>query len=67
MANASGFFTAPSVPSLRRIMIQPSIAIYRSGFCSSYGISNRVFCSSTIEGAEKFASGVSPSESRVPR
>lgn len=66
MANASGFFTAPSVPSLRR-MIQPSIGIYRSGFCSSYGISKRVFCSSTIEGAEKFASGVSPSESRVPR
>ncbi|PON92966.1 3-oxoacyl-[acyl-carrier-protein] synthase [Trema orientale] len=66
MANASGFVTAPSVPSLRR-MIQPSIGIYRSGFCSSYGISKRVFCSSTIEGAEKFASGVSPSESRVPR
>ncbi|PON53838.1 3-oxoacyl-[acyl-carrier-protein] synthase [Parasponia andersonii] len=66
MANASGFFTAPSVPSLRR-MIQPSIGIYRSGFCSSYGIPKRVFCSSTIEGAEKFASGLSPSESRVPR
>uniref|UniRef100_A0A803PM44 beta-ketoacyl-[acyl-carrier-protein] synthase III n=1 Tax=Cannabis sativa TaxID=3483 RepID=A0A803PM44_CANSA len=62
MANTSGLFTAPSVPSLRR-MNQPSIGIYRSGFCSSYGISKRVFCSSTIEGA----SGISASESRVRR
>ncbi|KAF3448378.1 hypothetical protein FNV43_RR09091 [Rhamnella rubrinervis] len=66
MANASGFFTTASVPSLRR-RIQPSIAVYRSGFCSPERISKRVFCSSTIEGEKKHASGVSPSESRGPR
>lgn len=65
MANASGFFT-PSVPSLRG-RIQPPIGIYRSGFCSTEGFSKRVFCSSNIEGAEKLASGASPSESRVPK
>ncbi|RVX15380.1 3-oxoacyl-[acyl-carrier-protein] synthase 3 A, chloroplastic [Vitis vinifera] len=61
MANASGFFS-PSVPSLRR-RVQPSIGFYRSGFCFQAKISKRVFCSSTIEGAEK----LSPSQSRVPR
>ncbi|KAJ9706842.1 hypothetical protein PVL29_002018 [Vitis rotundifolia] len=61
MANASGFFS-PSVPSLRR-RVQPSIGFYRSEFCFSAKISKRVFCSSTIEGAEK----LSPSQSRVPR
>ncbi|GMN32678.1 hypothetical protein TIFTF001_003792 [Ficus carica] len=64
MANASWFFTTPTVPTLRR-KIQPPIGIYRSGFCSSHGISKRVFfCSGAInQGAEK----LSPSESRVPR
>ncbi|KAF5734885.1 Ketoacyl-ACP Synthase III (KAS III) [Tripterygium wilfordii] len=60
MANASGFFT-PSVPSLRS-RFQPSIRIYRSGFCSE-GVSKKVWCFSAMEGAAK----VSPSESRVPR
>ncbi|EXB54472.1 3-oxoacyl-[acyl-carrier-protein] synthase 3 B [Morus notabilis] len=64
MANASGFFTSPTVPRVRR-NIQPSIGIYRSGFCSSDGFSKRVFfCSNAInQGAEK----LSPSESRLPR
>ncbi|KAL5551164.1 hypothetical protein UlMin_001340 [Ulmus minor] len=65
MANASGLFYTPSVPNLR-VKMQPSIGIFRSGFCSSEGISKRVFCASTFEGAEK-SSAVSPSESRVPR
>ncbi|KAK9277780.1 hypothetical protein L1049_007327 [Liquidambar formosana] len=65
MANASGFFS-PTVPSLRR-RYQPCIGFYRSGFCSTELISKRVFCSSATEGAEKHASGASPSESRVPR
>ncbi|KAF5729872.1 3-oxoacyl- acyl-carrier-protein synthase 3 B [Tripterygium wilfordii] len=60
MANASGFFT-PSLPRLRS-RIQPSIRIYRSGFCSE-GVSKKVWCCSAMEGAQK----VSPSESRVPR
>lgn len=63
MANASAFFTTPSVPSLRG-KIQPSISIYRSGFCCPERISKRVFCSGTIE---EHASGVSASESRVSR
>ncbi|KAG8662204.1 3-oxoacyl-[acyl-carrier-protein] synthase 3 A, chloroplastic [Manihot esculenta] len=61
MANASGFF-APSVPSLRR-RIKPSIRITASGFFSSGNISKRVFCSSSIEGAEK----LSNSQCQVPR
>uniref|UniRef100_A0A5B7B9K8 Putative ketoacyl-ACP synthase III n=1 Tax=Davidia involucrata TaxID=16924 RepID=A0A5B7B9K8_DAVIN len=65
MANASGLFS-PTGPSLGRKIPQP-IGIYRSGFCSPEGISKRVFCSSTSEGAEKLGSGVSPSKSRVPR
>ncbi|KAA8522260.1 hypothetical protein F0562_012933 [Nyssa sinensis] len=65
MANASGFFS-PTLPSLRRRIPSP-IVIYRSGFCSPVGIYRRVLCSSTTEGAEKLGSGVSPSESRVPR
>ncbi|KAF5460828.1 hypothetical protein F2P56_020669 [Juglans regia] len=64
MANSSGFFTS-SVPSLRR-RIQPPIGIYRSGLRSLEGFSNRVFCSSTIKGAEKPSSGASPAEYRVP-
>uniref|UniRef100_A0A5B6ZKJ2 beta-ketoacyl-[acyl-carrier-protein] synthase III n=2 Tax=Davidia involucrata TaxID=16924 RepID=A0A5B6ZKJ2_DAVIN len=65
MANASGLFS-PTGPSLGRKIPQP-IGIYRSGFCSPEGISKRVFCSSTSEGAEKLGSGVSPSKSRVPK
>ena len=61
MANAAGF-VSPSVPSLRR-RFQPSIGFYRSGFCFPGKISKGVFCSSTIEGAEK----LSPSQPRVPR
>ncbi|KAF2295200.1 hypothetical protein GH714_032051 [Hevea brasiliensis] len=60
MANASNFFT-PSVPSLRR-RIKPSIGIIGSGFLSSESISKRVFCFSSIEGAEK----LSTSQSRTP-
>ncbi|RXH89339.1 hypothetical protein DVH24_031696 [Malus domestica] len=63
--NASGFFTAPTVPSQRR-KIQPSIRIFGSGFPSPEGISKRVFCSSTFEGAEKHV-GASASESRSPK
>ncbi|KAM1196984.1 hypothetical protein TB2_008471 [Malus domestica] len=63
--NASGFFTAPTVPSQRR-KIQPSIRIFGSGFPSLEGISKRVFCSSTFEGAEKHV-GASASESRSPK
>ncbi|CAK9171136.1 unnamed protein product [Ilex paraguariensis] len=62
MANASGCFT-PAVPSIRRRNIPPFTGIYRSGHWSSDGISKRVLCSSTTEGADK----LSPSESRVPR
>ncbi|XP_058207261.1 beta-ketoacyl-[acyl-carrier-protein] synthase III, chloroplastic-like [Rhododendron vialii] len=60
MANASGYFS-PSIPSLRK-RYSPSIGMYRSGFPSAEGISKRVFCSSTIQGAE-----ASPSKYRVPR
>ncbi|KAG5557983.1 hypothetical protein RHGRI_008030 [Rhododendron griersonianum] len=60
MANASGYFS-PSIPSLRK-RNPPSIGMYRSGFPSAEGISKRIFCSSTIQGAE-----ASPSKSRVPR
>ncbi|KAB2629416.1 3-oxoacyl-[acyl-carrier-protein] synthase III [Pyrus ussuriensis x Pyrus communis] len=63
--NASGFFTAPTVPSQRR-KIQPSIRIFGSGFPFPEGISKRVFCSSTFEGAEKHV-GASTSESRSPK
>ncbi|ONI06697.1 hypothetical protein PRUPE_5G075100 [Prunus persica] len=63
--NASGLFTTPTVPSLRG-KIKPSIRIFGSGFRSPDGISKRVFCSSTFEGAEKHV-GASPSESRAPR
>ncbi|XAR70433.1 Beta-ketoacyl-[acyl-carrier-protein] synthase III [Bertholletia excelsa] len=66
MANASGFFS-PTVPSARSRIIFPSISLYRPGYCSSAGIFKRVFCSSTVEGAEKLSSGVSPSASREPR
>lgn len=61
MANASGHFS-PSILSLRKRNNPPCIGIYRYGFPSAEGISKRVFCSSTIQGAE-----VSPSQSRVPR
>ncbi|KAL6986063.1 Beta-ketoacyl-[acyl-carrier-protein] synthase III B, chloroplastic [Sarracenia purpurea var. burkii] len=63
MANASGFFS-PTVPSLRK-RIPPSVCIYR--FCYAEGISKRALCTSTIEGADKLHSGVSSSQSRVPR
>ncbi|KAL6181986.1 hypothetical protein ACLB2K_043409 [Fragaria x ananassa] len=63
MANASGFFTTPSVPSLRR-KVQPSLAIFGSGFRSPEGFSRRVvFCSSV----EKQAGASSSTESRAPR
>ncbi|GFZ06980.1 3-ketoacyl-acyl carrier protein synthase III [Actinidia rufa] len=65
MANASGF-CSPTVPSLKK-RISPSIGVYRSGFCSSEGISRRVSCASTVEGPERLGPGVSPSESRIPR
>ncbi|KDP25634.1 hypothetical protein JCGZ_20790 [Jatropha curcas] len=61
MANASGFFS-PSVPSLRR-KVKPSIEMTGSGFFSCGRISRRVFCSSSIEGAEK----LSTSQSQIPR
>ncbi|PIN01769.1 Beta-ketoacyl-[acyl-carrier-protein] synthase III [Handroanthus impetiginosus] len=61
MANASGLFT-PTVPSVRR-RFSPSIGIYRSGYWFSEGVSRRIVCASTTQGAEK----LSPSESRVPR
>ena len=65
MANASGFL-APSVPKLRG-RFQPAIGINRSGFYSFDGIPKKVYCFSAIEGAEKHASSVFPSESRIPR
>ncbi|XP_047338857.1 3-oxoacyl-[acyl-carrier-protein] synthase 3 A, chloroplastic-like [Impatiens glandulifera] len=55
MANASGLFS-PTLPSLKK-RVYPSIGLYRSD------LSKRVFCSSTIE----LGSGVSPSESRIPK
>ncbi|XP_065857960.1 beta-ketoacyl-[acyl-carrier-protein] synthase III A, chloroplastic [Euphorbia lathyris] len=61
MANASSFFS-PSVPTLRS-RIKPSIRIIGSGFFSSEGISKRVFCSSSVEGAEN----LSTSQSRTSR
>ena len=67
MANAYGFFT-PSVQSVRgRINPSPSVGVYGFGFCSNKGIATRVLCSSSVEGVEKLGSGVSASESRVPR
>ncbi|KAB2622472.1 3-oxoacyl-[acyl-carrier-protein] synthase III [Pyrus ussuriensis x Pyrus communis] len=63
--NASGFFTAPTVPTPTR-KIQPSIRIFGSGFRSPEGISKRVFSSSIFEGAEKHV-GASASESRAPK
>ncbi|GAB4857049.1 Beta-ketoacyl-[acyl-carrier-protein] synthase III A, chloroplastic [Ancistrocladus abbreviatus] len=65
MATASGFFS-PSVPGLKR-RNSPFLGVYRSGFCSYVEISKRVLCSSTTEGAQIYSSGVSPSNSRVPR
>lgn len=61
MANVSGFFN-PTVPSARR-RFSPSIGIYRSGFWFAEGVSRRIVCSSTTQGAEN----LSPSESRAPR
>ncbi|XP_010533771.1 PREDICTED: 3-oxoacyl-[acyl-carrier-protein] synthase III, chloroplastic-like [Tarenaya hassleriana] len=63
MANASGFFTHPSFPSLRSRTHVP-IGVSGSGLCMPKGISKRVLCS--VGGAEKHASP-SPSESRSPR
>ncbi|WCJ25983.1 3-oxoacyl-[acyl-carrier-protein] synthase 3 [Euphorbia peplus] len=62
MANASSFFS-PSVPSLRSRIVKPSIRVIGSGFCSFDGISKRVFCSSSTEGAEN----LSTSQSRPSR
>ncbi|KAI5675355.1 hypothetical protein M9H77_06305 [Catharanthus roseus] len=64
MANASGLFT-PTVPTGVRRRFSPSIGIYRSGFWFSENVFPKrvVFCSSTIEGAEK----LSPSQPRAPR
>ncbi|XP_022871801.1 3-oxoacyl-[acyl-carrier-protein] synthase 3 A, chloroplastic-like isoform X1 [Olea europaea var. sylvestris] len=61
MASASGLYT-PTLPNMKR-RFTPSIGIYRSGFWFSEGVSKRVLCSSTVQGADKLA----PSESRVPR
>ncbi|XP_022886125.1 3-oxoacyl-[acyl-carrier-protein] synthase 3 A, chloroplastic-like isoform X2 [Olea europaea var. sylvestris] len=61
MANASGLYTA-TLPTVRR-RFTPSTGIYRSGFWFSEGVSKRIMCSSTVEGADKLSS----SESRVPR
>ncbi|GFY85056.1 major facilitator superfamily protein [Actinidia rufa] len=54
--------SAPTSPSS-----SPSISEYRSGFCSSEGISRRVSCASTVEGSERLGPGVSPSKSQIPR
>ncbi|XP_050227671.1 beta-ketoacyl-[acyl-carrier-protein] synthase III A, chloroplastic [Mercurialis annua] len=61
MANASGFLS-PSVPTLSR-KIKPSIGIIGSGFYSFEGLSKRVFCCSSIDGAEKLSTSQSP----IPR
>ncbi|XP_010553467.1 PREDICTED: 3-oxoacyl-[acyl-carrier-protein] synthase III, chloroplastic [Tarenaya hassleriana] len=63
MANASGFFTHPSFPSLRSRTHVPN-GVSGSGFCIFKGINRRVLCS--VDGAEKHASP-SPSEPRFPR
>ncbi|XP_027342462.1 3-oxoacyl-[acyl-carrier-protein] synthase 3 A, chloroplastic-like [Abrus precatorius] len=60
MANASGFFT-PSVPYFR-VRVRPFTSIHRFEAFSA-----KVVCFGTIEGAEKHASTVSPSQSRAPR
>ncbi|KAI4331780.1 hypothetical protein L6164_016735 [Bauhinia variegata] len=65
MANASGFFTC-SLPNLKRKAL-PTVGFNRSGFYTFDGISKKVVCFSAIEGVERHASDVSPSESRVPR
>ncbi|GFZ19752.1 hypothetical protein Acr_28g0004570 [Actinidia rufa] len=57
---ASWATSAPISPSS-----SPSIGEYRSGFCSSEGISRRVSCASTVESSERLDPGVSPSESRI--
>ncbi|XP_061373108.1 beta-ketoacyl-[acyl-carrier-protein] synthase III A, chloroplastic [Gastrolobium bilobum] len=60
MANASGLFT-PSIPKLR-VRVRPLTSIHRFD-----GFSAKVVCFGSIEGAEKHASTVSPSQSRIPR
>uniref|UniRef100_A0A1J3DA21 beta-ketoacyl-[acyl-carrier-protein] synthase III n=1 Tax=Noccaea caerulescens TaxID=107243 RepID=A0A1J3DA21_NOCCA len=64
-ANASGFFTHPSISSLRSRNHLP-IRVSGSGFCVSKGFSKRVLCSS-VSSIDKDASSPSPSEYRRPR
>lgn len=64
MANASGLFS-PSMPTLRRIKIQPSVGVSRSGSSGSNKVVlGRILCGGT---SEKHASGAVSSESRVPK
>ncbi|KAJ4956780.1 hypothetical protein NE237_013563 [Protea cynaroides] len=65
MANASGFVSSP-VTSLKRRNLHFS-DFYRSGDSQFEKIPRRVFCCRAVEGVEKHASGVAPSESRAPR
>ncbi|KAK6934879.1 3-Oxoacyl-[acyl-carrier-protein (ACP)] synthase III [Dillenia turbinata] len=58
MANAYGL-VSPSVPSLKR-RISPNLGVRRSGFCLHEGFASRVFCSSSIEGAQKSESAGLP-------
>ncbi|XP_075491227.1 beta-ketoacyl-[acyl-carrier-protein] synthase III A, chloroplastic-like [Primulina tabacum] len=61
MANASGLFS-PNFPCGRNIFFPP-LGTSRSGIWFSEGVSRRLVCSSTAQGAEKLP----PSEPRVPR
>ncbi|KAK4415303.1 3-oxoacyl-[acyl-carrier-protein] synthase 3 A, chloroplastic [Sesamum alatum] len=62
MANASGLLSPAVAPSVGR-RLNPSTGVFQSGFLFSEGVSRRIVCSSTVQGAEK----LSPSESGVPR
>ncbi|KAL2232819.1 3-oxoacyl-[acyl-carrier-protein] synthase 3 A, chloroplastic [Sesamum indicum] len=62
MANASGLLSPAVAPSVRR-RLNPPIGVFQSGSWFSEGVSRRIVCSSTVQGAEK----LSPSKSGVPR
>ncbi|KFK40586.1 hypothetical protein AALP_AA2G015100 [Arabis alpina] len=64
MANASGFFTHPSISTFRSKTHVP-IRVSGSGFCFSKRFSKRVLCS-TVDSIDKHAS-TSPSEYRRPK
>ncbi|AAF19534.1 F23N19.2 [Arabidopsis thaliana] len=64
MANASGFFTHPSIPNLRSRIHVP-VRVSGSGFCVSNRFSKRVLCSS-VSSVDKDASS-SPSQYQRPR